>query len=214
MSTNKIAGALVAAALASTSLLTACGSDDKTDDKTGTPQSSVSSPADPTPSVSATDEAPQVDGLTLAPGAVGPVKVGMTKAEAAATGLFDTDVPAGASGCDAEPLAWKAPYADVLDVQTLTSGEVASIGVHEAGPTTADGLGVGSTLADVLAAHPGSKAVPAGYGQTGVLVQDATTDGWIGYLFDVEPAKAQDGDTVSFIELTAGEKPSVMRDGC
>lgn len=151
--------------------------------------------------------------LELSPGAAGPVKVGDSMADAIESGLFDSNLPAPVEGCPTIPLEWKEPFAGTFDVQSLPNGDVASIGVRKAGPKTADGLGIGSTLADVLAVTKG-KAVEAGYGQTGVLVYDATSQGWIGYLFDTEVANASDNDTVSFIELTNGEKPGLMRDGC
>jgi hypothetical protein len=205
---KQIIGAVVAAALAGTGVLTACGSDDSAD-RDSTPRTTVSSAQEPVLAKPATPA-----DIALAPGSAGPVKVGMSKTEAADTGLFDTDVASSTSGCPTEDLVWKRAFRDVLDVQTLDDGEVASIGVRGQGPTTEAGIGVGSTLADVLAAHPGAKAVEAGYGQTGVLVKDAAGDGWIGYLFDAEVEKVEKTDTVTFIELTASEKPSVMRDGC
>lgn len=197
--------------------LTACGSSDGTTND-AKPNASVSSPAQETPSTAETPAASTTpdspEDLTLAPGAAGPVRVGMSKAEVAATGLFEKDTATGVEGCPVHELAWAKPFSDTFDVQALKNGEVASIGVHKAGPATASGLGVGSTLAEVLTANAGAKAVEAGYGQTGVLVRDAATNGWIGFLFDAELSDVKNTDTVSFIELTEGEKPSLMRDGC
>lgn len=209
---------LVALALATTlagglGTLAGCGSADDTG--TGAqPNAAVSTPAAPattqTPAPSTALDS--VDDLVLSPGAVGPVKVGMTKAELTATKLFEV-VPPAAEGCN-PALAWVAPFAGTFDVQVKKNGELASIGVLKAGPTTGSGLGVGSTLADVLAANTGAKTVEAGYGQTGVRVYDSATKGWIGYLFDVELKDAKSTDKVTFIELTEGEQPSLMRDGC
>lgn len=212
---------IVALALATTlagglGALTACGSDGTTND--AKPNASVSSPAEEspatpeTPTASATPDSPA--DLTLAPGAAGPVRVGMSKAEVAATGLFGNDTATGVEGCPVHGLTWIKPFSDTFDVQALKNGEVASIGVRKAGPTTASGLGIGSTLAEVLAANAGAKTVEAGYGQTGVLVRDAATNGWIGFLFDADLKDVKNTDPVSFIELTEGEKPSLMRDGC
>lgn len=208
---------IVALALATTlagglGALAGCGSTD--DAATGTqPNAAVSSSVDPaaqTPSPVANPDSP--DDLVLTPGAVGAVTVGMSKAELAATRLFEV-VPAAAEGCN-PALNWVAPYAGTFDVQVKPNGELASIGVRKSGPTTESGLGVGSTLAEVLAEYPGAKAVEAGYGQTGVLVKDSAGTGWIGFLFDAALEDVENTDQVSFIELTEGEKPSLMRDGC
>jgi len=152
------------------------------------------------------------ENYVLAPGTAGQVKVGMSKAAADRTGLFEI-VSSPAEGCAPE-LAWKQPLRDTFDVETLDNGEIASIGVYKSGPKTATGLEVGSTLAEVLAANPGAMTARSGYGQTGVLIHDKATDGWIGYLFNPELGDVKKSDTVTFIELTEGEKPSLMRDGC
>ncbi len=152
--------------------------------------------------------------IELTAGAVGPITVGQSKTEALATGLFDADLPATVEGCATVPLAWKAPFSETFDVQTRADGTITSIGVRAAGPTTAAGLGVDSTYAEVRAAVAGAPAVAAGYGQSGVLVHDAATDGWIGYLFDTPVADLAADDKVSFVEITRGSEPGLMRDGC
>lgn len=165
------------------------------------------SAADPKPSTSITT----ASDLVLEPGAAGPIEVGMSKDEALGSGLL---VPGATSveGCPAPALAWDAPFADALDVQALPDGEVASVGVRAPGPATEDGLGVGSSYGDVRRAYAGAAAVAAGYGQSGVLVEE---DGrWIGFLFDTAPGEITSDTAVSFIELTEGEAPSLMRDGC
>lgn len=152
--------------------------------------------------------------LTLSAGAAGPVNVGMSKADAVATGLFDVDLDPTVEGCTGQQLAWKETLGSTFDVQTLGNGEVASIGVRAAGPKTASGLGVGSTYAEVLAAVSDGAAIEAGYGQSGVLDFDAETGGWIGYLFNPDLEDLEQSHRVSFIEITQGERPSLMRDGC
>lgn len=208
MKTTKFAGIVLAATLAGAGVLTACGS---SDEPATNVQPNASAPTtDVTPVVDKTTEPASPSDIVLSPGQAGPVKVGMTKAQVTASGLFETGTET-VEGCD-PALQWKAPFTEALDVYTLDNGSIASIGVRAAGPETADGIGIGSTLADVLAAYPGSKTVKAGYGQTGVLVNDG--DAWIGFLFDAELGDSEPTDTVSFIELTQGEKPSLMRDGC
>jgi hypothetical protein len=150
--------------------------------------------------------------LTITPGAVGPVRVGMTKAQAVATGYLVADVAAPADGCPTRPLNWRDEYLNALDLQTAGNGEVLSIGVRGEGVDTADGFGVGTTWGELRSSV--SEPEAAGYGQTGVYVRDQATAGWIGYLFDDSPEKLTDASTVSFVEVTKGGQPSLVRDGC
>lgn len=167
--------------------------------------------ADPGPSVT-TSAAPE--GLTLAPGAVGPVKVGMSKQEALATGYFVADAVGPAEGCPVLPLTWKDAYVNTYDVYTLGNGEIASIGVRGDGVATEDGIGVGSTYDEVAAQYPDDKLVEAGYGQSGIRFLDGENGGWIGFLFDAAPDVIEGSDAVTFVEVTKGHEPSLMRDGC
>jgi hypothetical protein len=152
--------------------------------------------------------------LVLAPGAVGPVKVGMSKADALKTGYFVADLKAPVEGCPAPPLGWKDEYTDTYDVQTLGNGEITSIGVRGEGVKTADGIGVGSTLDEVRAQYPDEEVAEAGYGQTGLRYFDRQDGGWIGFLFNAAPDDVTGADPVTFVEITKGAEPSLMRDGC
>lgn len=164
---------------------------------------------------SKTPETPQLVGpsqLLVTPGAVGPVTVGMSKQEALDTGYLVAPDPSSGDGCPAPPLAWKDDYASVLDVQASGNGDILSIGVRAQGPRTRSGYGVGTTWGELKAV--GEEPVEAGYGQTGVRVYDAANAGWIGFLFDTTVDQLADGDTVSFMEVTKGAQPDLMRDGC
>ncbi|KAA1376053.1 hypothetical protein [Aeromicrobium fastidiosum] len=154
------------------------------------------------------------DELELAPGRVGPVRAGMTKAQALSTGYFVADKPAPVEGCPVIPLAWKDEYVNTYDVYTLGNGEISSIGVHGRGVTTADGIGVGSSYDEVKAAYPDDTLLEAGYGQSGVKVFDRQDGGWIGFLFDSSVDAIAGPDPVTFVEVTKGAEPSLMRDGC
>lgn len=150
--------------------------------------------------------------LLVTPGAVGPVTVGMTKQQALDTGYLVAPDPDSGDGCPAPPLAWKDGYAGVLDVQASGNGDVLSIGVRQQGPRTRSGYGIGTTWGELKAV--GEDPVEAGYGQTGVRVYDAANAGWIGFLFDTTVDQLDDADTVTFMEVTKGGQPDLMRDGC
>jgi hypothetical protein len=175
-------------------------SDRSTSEATGT--------TDPTPAPAAADPA------VLAPGRAGPVEVGMSTRAALATGFLDADVPGTTDGCPDLPLAWKPALADTFDVQTLGNGEISSIGVRGTGPRTTAGLGVGSTAAEVRRVVDEDTAQDAGFGQSALFEYDGQTGRWIGYLFDASPDRLRDSDVVSFVELTKGVQPELVRSGC
>lgn len=152
--------------------------------------------------------------LTIGYGRVGPVAAGMTEAEALRTGLLRSNAPSPVDGCPPPPLEWRKPFTDDVDVITYR-GRIVSLGVSGAGPKTSQGIGVGSSLAELQEAFGQLRGpAAAGYDQSGAWARSG--DRWIGFLFgettagDVEPT-----DEITFIELTRGErKPDLMRDGC
>lgn len=174
------------------------------------PSPSASPSATPTPSTAPAAADPAV----LSPGRAGPVEVGMSKQAALATGFLDADVPGATDGCPDRPLVWKPALADTFDVQTLGNGEISSIGVHGTGPRTAAGLGVGSTADEVRQVVDEDTAQDAGFGQSGLFEYDDQTGRWIGYLFDASPDRLKGTDVVSFVELTKGVQPELVRSGC
>ncbi len=175
---------------------------------------STTSPTPRLTTAASSDELPALDDLVIRPGAVGPVTVGMSSSDALATGFIGpgpTDLP---EGCILPLLTWKAPYANALDIQTLESGKVVSLGVSKNGPATSGGLGIGSTFAEVQAALGGSKPEKSGYGQAGLFEHDSDSSSWIGYLFGEPFGQVKADSKVTFIEVTHGDKPALIRDGC
>jgi hypothetical protein len=202
---------ILAAAAATASLLTACGST-----TTSTPTSTASTSTSGSPSAVATST-PATAGLTLSPAGFGPVKLGMTKAEAAATGVFNVDVKnANCEGSTA--LVPKAPYTSSFDVLLDKSGRITAIGGQGANLKTSLGIRAGSTLADVQKAYPSASAPrdPGGdagpYHQSAVYVHEG--ENYLGFLFQTTPAKIQPTDTVTFMEISHGRPPSLFRDAC
>lgn len=183
------------------------------------PTSSEPTAEEPTPSLDPDQQGgeagmPAGDELTIAPGAVGPVKAGMSKDEALATGYFVADAKSPVDGCPDPQLAWKDEYVNTFDVYTLGNGEITSIGIRGDGVVTADGIGVGSTYDEVKAQYPDETLVEAGYVQSGIRVYDLENGGWVGFLFDQTVDTIKGSSKVTFAEVTKGAEPDLMRDGC
>ena len=155
--------------------------------------------------------------LTLEPGGLGPLKLGMSKAEAAATRLVAADVPS--TVCQGTiALQPRAPYTSSFDVRVDQAGRVSDIGVQDPGLATSEGIHIGSTLADVQRAYPGSGSPgdPGGdaapYHQSAIFVQHGNDH--LGFLFQARPGQAKPTDTVTFMEIRRGQRPGLFRDGC
>ena len=83
-----------------------------------------------TPTAMPTSDTPtSAADLTIAPGELGPVRAGMSKAEALATGLFDADVQP-VEGCQVIPLQFKKPFSDSVDVQTVGTRQHGSLSTN------------------------------------------------------------------------------------
>lgn len=197
----------------------ACGDEDDKAADTPTAAPSTSAPTTPAPATPApattTTAPPASSPLVVAPGRVGAAQVGMTKAQAVATGLFDANVSTGDDGCQAViPLRWKKVYGSSIDVLLDGSKKIASMGITKGGPKTAKGIGVGSTFAQVRDAYADLTPIEeAGYDQSGDYV--VTGDKlYLGFLYNETAQAATDSSKVTFMEVTKGEKPSLMRDGC
>ncbi len=192
------------------------------DPPTARPTTTATTPGAETPSETPTPTATTppakpvlqpLSSLQILAGSVGPVKVGMSKSEAFATGYLDKDVARDTCDGAVDQLAWKPDYKDALDIFTLDDGEVSAIGIWKPGPRTLSGLQVGSTYKSVKAVlGADSQPVEAGYGQTALMVNQGSS--WIGFLFDARTDAVTDSSKVTFIEVTRGRIPDLIRDGC
>lgn len=150
------------------------------------------------------------------PGAFGVVEIGMTTDEAQATGFIVEDVDHGeiCGEPDRPYWRWDAELNDGLDVFANDDGRISSLGDRKGGIETPEGITVGNSLGAIRQTYGDRVSEPeeAGYGQTGVFLED---DGrWLGFLFDTTPDQVSDSSRVMFMEVTAGTKPGLMRDGC
>lgn len=183
-------------ALATLAILTACGNP----------------PAPhPHPTVTPTSATPR-----LSPLGFGTFRLGMTKEQAAATGLFDADVTMPstyrcAPGATFRLLA-RAPFTDTLKVDFDASGRVDRVAAW-GNVTTSTGLHAGSTYAEVKTAYPTLSAVSRTvYGESGVFVREGSD--YLGFLLPVAPNAVQDDTRVERMELAHGARPALAWDGC
>ena len=152
--------------------------------------------------------------LIAAPGAIGPVLAGMTVDEASATGLFEPRVSADDDPCKDTnpPIQWKTPNTEILMVFVDQEKDtVTSLGIRDK-VKTGEGVGVGSTLADVKAAYPGAQVEESEALGSTIFRQDG--DKWLGMAFNEAPDEITDDSEVVFMEVSTGFKPSVYLSGC
>jgi hypothetical protein len=50
------------------------------------------------------------------------------------------------------------------------------------------------------------------YGQAGAFLQDG--DAWVGFGMDNQPGQLTDASRIAFIEVSRGNRPGLLRDGC
>jgi len=101
-----------------------------------------------------------------------------------------------------------------LDVIVDQNQRIAALGMSRAGLETAEGISIGNSFGALVQTYGDRLQGPErmDYGQGGAFVQDG--DKWIGFGFDNKPGQLSDDSRVVFIEVTRGNRPGLIRDGC
>jgi hypothetical protein len=152
-------------------------------------------------------------GLVIAPGRLGDVRAGMTKAEWSRTGK----IAKGAVLCPGEIVHWKAdPTGQRIFVYTRGT-TITQLSVKAPGPSTAGGIQVGSTYAELRRIYGTGLTKPEQVGWDGdaqvyaVGEEDGRT--YIGFQVKLaKSGKVTAASTIDEIAVTDGTKPGFAYD--
>ena len=155
-------------------------------------------------------------GRVVKPGQIGKAVVGMTIAQAMATGELNQDV----DNDPCEPVrlqpkgSWKRQYVVFADT------EITGMMVTGSRPRTAAGLGAGSTVREVREVY-GTRISPpreSGFEQWGLFVKrgSGADRRWLGFLFGEASTdrKLRGRDKVTHLGVSVGKRPDLYLDGC
>ncbi len=150
------------------------------------------------------------------PGQIGKALVGMTIAEAMATGEFNQDV--ANEPCEPVKLqpkgAWKSQYVVFADT------EITGMMVTGSRPRTAAGLGVGSTVREVREVYGARISPPreSGFDQWALFVKrgEGADRRWLGFLFGEASTdrRLRGRDQATHLGVSVGKRPDLYLDGC
>jgi hypothetical protein len=147
------------------------------------------------------------------PGAFEPVRVGMSIQQAIDAGFMERD-PQREKSCEGTFWKWKGQWSAGLDVLVDEDKQISSLGMSKDGLETPEGISIGNSYAAVDKTYGDRLEGPVrmDYGQAGVFLRDG--DKWIGFGFDNKPGQLADDSRVVFIEVSRGNRPGLIRDGC
>ena len=147
------------------------------------------------------------------PGALEPVKAGMSIQDAIATGFIERD-PKREEVCEGTHWKWKGQLSQGLDIIVGRDKKVVSLGMSRDGLETPEGISIGNSYGALKKTYGARLQGPErmDYGQAGAFLRDGSN--WIGFGMDNEPGRLADTSRIAFIEVTRGNRPGLLRDGC
>jgi hypothetical protein len=147
------------------------------------------------------------------PGAFEPIRVGMSIQQAIDAGFMERD-PRREQACEGTFWKWKGQWSSGLDVLVGEDKQISSLGMSKDGLETPEGISIGNSYAAVDKTYGDRLEGPVrmDYGQAGVFLRDG--ENWIGFGFDNKPGQLADDSRVVFIEVSRGNRPGLLRDGC
>lgn len=148
------------------------------------------------------------------PGTFEPVRVGDNVDKYVAAGYLVADIKRE-SICDGNYWKWAGQLSEGLDVVANNEGVIGSLGMQRDGLETAEGISIGNTLQALRDTYGKELSEPQAndYGLAGVFLQ-GNGDGWLGFGFEVAPDKLKPTSRVTFMEVSKGRQPGMLRDGC
>lgn len=149
------------------------------------------------------------------PGRIGPIEVGMSVTDAAATGFLRRDLSLN-EVCNGTRHYWTASWGEGIEILSSgrDTGTITSIGLSLPEAETAEGVTIGSTYADLKQAY-GEDLIdvsPEGVDPRGVFLRDGQR--YIGFKFARGAGGVTDASKVTFIEMTRDRLPSLDRSLC